>query len=114
MARGGIALITKETIAEKSASFPAEGSKIKITYAREYTGKMAVSEQKVRKGKVWTRRAVVVQKVPMGAGSHVTVEVQPQAQRKKNGDEIPTNGRYRVNFLIKDILMGQVKVEAVE
>jgi hypothetical protein len=90
-------------------AIPAVGSRVKITYSCEYIGMASKEKDKgvSRISRVWTRRAVIVQKIHKGTRSSVTVEIQPEA-------EIGRQGRYKSNFSIRDLLTGIAKIKEVE
>jgi len=90
-------------------AIPTVGSRVKITYSCEYIGMMSKEKDKgvSRISRVWTRRAKIVQKIRKGTRSSVTVEIQPDT-------ELGRQGRYLVNFSIRDLLTGIVKIKEVE
>jgi len=104
-------MIRSEAIDELYRTFPAVGSKVKITYVCEYSGQTTkYNSKKPAKGsrtnKLWTRKAVVVQKAHRGMCSHFTVEILPEAK-------VGRSGRYKVSFNMRDVALGLVRVEVI-
>ena len=90
-------------------SLPRKGGRIRIWYRREYVG-TSDNEQKGKRQPMM-RRAVIVQKCV----SHFTVRLEPEVPRTKEEKRgFSKCGDYRVSFLYIDLVLGKVKVKAVE
>jgi hypothetical protein len=105
-------MIRPEAIDKLYSTFPAEGSRIKITYVCEYEGQAKNYDGKKptkdgRTNRLWTRKAVVVQKAYDGLCSHFTAEILPEAKLGKRG-------RYKLGFSMRDVVLQLVRVEVME
>lgn len=105
-------MILPNKIDELYRTFPAIGSRVKITYVCEYAGQpMRYDGRKPTKSsrvnRLWTRKAIVVQKVYDGLCSHFTAEILPEA-------ELGKRGRYKLGFSMRDLALKLVKVEVME
>ena len=104
-------MIQQSDIDKLYSTFPAVGSRVKITYVCEYEGQAKNYDGKKptkdgRTNRLWTRKAVVVQKAYDGLCSHFTAEILPEAKLGKRG-------RYRLGFSMRDLALKLVKVEVI-
>jgi hypothetical protein len=91
---------TPSSIEEARENLPGKGRRIRITYPVEYLG---TNGEKMGKNRARTRKAVVVQKEE----AHFTVEMIPE-------NRIGARGRYKLDFLYVDVVIGRVKVREVD
>jgi hypothetical protein len=105
-------MILPNKIDKLYSTFPAVGSRVKITYVCEYEGQAKNYDGKKptkdgRTNRLWTRKAVVVQKAYDGLCSHFTAEILPEAKLGKRG-------RYKLGFSMRDVVLQLVRVEVME
>lgn len=89
-------IYTPASIEEARKNLPGKGRRIRITYPVEYKG---TNGEKMGKNRAVTRKAVIGQK----GSSHFTVELIPE---QRDG----YRGRYNLDFLYIDVVIGRVKV----